>query len=74
MTRIILLRSGSTDFDLEGRIKGTLDIPLNDAGNEQATQAAKKLAAENETAVNFSPSQAAEETASQATEEKSDAE
>lgn len=63
MTRIILLRSGSTDFDQEGRIKGTLDIPLNDAGNEQATLAAKKLALESVTAVYFSPCQAAEETA-----------
>ena len=63
MTRIILLRSGSTDFDLEGRIKGTLDIPLNDAGNEQATQAAKALAPESVTAVYFSPCQSAEETA-----------
>jgi probable phosphoglycerate mutase len=35
MTRILLVRSGSTDFDEQGRIKGTLDIPLSHAGTEQ---------------------------------------
>ena len=63
MTRIILLRSCATDFDDEGRIKGTLDIPLNAAGTEQATQAAETLAPEEVSVVYFSPCQSAEETA-----------
>lgn len=63
MTRFIVLRSCATDFDDEGRIKGTLDIPLNAAGNKQATQAAEKLVAEEVSVVYFSPCQSAEETA-----------
>lgn len=63
MTHIILLRTCSTDFDNEGRIKGTLDIPLNEQGNAQAAQAARSLADQNASVVYFSPCQSAEETA-----------
>jgi broad specificity phosphatase PhoE len=38
MAQILLVRSGCTDFDDQGRIKGTLDIPLNEAGQEQVAQ------------------------------------
>ena len=65
MTRIILLRSCSTDFDDEGRIKGTLDIPLNKKGNQEAVQAASDMAeqADDIAVVYYSPYQAAEQTA-----------
>jgi phosphoserine phosphatase len=33
MVQIVLARPGSTDFDQQGRIQGTLDIPLNEQGN-----------------------------------------
>jgi broad specificity phosphatase PhoE len=36
MVQLLLVRSGCTDFDDQGRIKGTLDIPLNRAGEGQA--------------------------------------
>jgi broad specificity phosphatase PhoE len=42
---LILIRSGATDYDLQGRIRGTLDIPLCAAGREHATQAAAAVAA-----------------------------
>jgi broad specificity phosphatase PhoE len=32
MVQFLLIRPGSTDFDEQGRIKGTLDIPLSDVG------------------------------------------
>jgi len=32
MLRIILIRPGSTDYDQQARIQGTLDIPLNSQG------------------------------------------
>ena len=32
MVQIVLIRPGSTDYDEQGRIQGTLDIPLNDQG------------------------------------------
>ena len=63
MTRIILLRSCSTDFDDEGRIKGTLDLPLNLAGNRQAAKVASDLADRQINSVYFSPYQAASQTA-----------
>jgi probable phosphoglycerate mutase len=44
MLRIFLIRPGSTDFDQQRRIKGTLDIPLNDLGKQQGAQAAEALA------------------------------
>ena len=63
MTRIILLRSCATDFDEEGRIKGTLDIPLSVSGMQQATKAADELAGSQVGCVYHSPYQAATETA-----------
>jgi broad specificity phosphatase PhoE len=43
MTRIVLIRPGSTDYDEQDRIQGTLDIPLNDRGAEEAAQTAESL-------------------------------
>lgn len=63
MTRIILLRTCSTDFDDAGRIKGTLDIPLNAQGTEQASKLAPTMADEDVSVVYYSPCQSAEETA-----------
>jgi broad specificity phosphatase PhoE len=63
MTRIALVRPGSTDFDRQGRITGTLDIPLDEAGLEQAALAAESLEGEALAAVYCSPCEAAQETA-----------
>jgi broad specificity phosphatase PhoE len=38
MVQILLVRACSTDFDEQGRIKGTLDIPLNDVGQGQVSR------------------------------------
>ena len=35
MVQMLVVRAGSTEFDEQGRIKGTLDIPLSDAGQGQ---------------------------------------
>lgn len=37
---LIVIRSGATDYELQGRIRGTLDIPLSDAGRADAARAA----------------------------------
>jgi broad specificity phosphatase PhoE len=42
---LIVIRSGATDYDRQGRIRGTLDIPLCDAGRADAARAAELLAA-----------------------------
>lgn len=63
MLRIILIRPGSTAFDEQGRIKGTLDMPLSDNGLRQAEQAAEALAHAEIEAVYSAPCQSALQTA-----------
>jgi len=38
MVQIVLIRPGSTDYDEEGRIQGTLDIPLNEHGSREVEE------------------------------------
>src|SRR6266700_193174 len=35
MVQMLVVQAGSTDFDEQGRIKGTLNIPLSEAGQGQ---------------------------------------
>jgi broad specificity phosphatase PhoE len=63
MVRIVLIRPGSTDFDEQGRIKGTLDIPLNDHGADQVARTIAALSGMAIEAVYASPGQPAEQTA-----------
>jgi broad specificity phosphatase PhoE len=41
---IYYIRHGETSWNAEGRLQGTLDIPLNDLGRKQAAHAGKLLA------------------------------
>jgi broad specificity phosphatase PhoE len=43
--KIYFIRHGETDWNLEGRLQGQRDIPLNDVGRVQAEEAARKLEA-----------------------------
>lgn len=45
-TRIIAIRHGETAWNVDARIQGHLDIPLNDTGLRQARQTARALAQE----------------------------
>lgn len=44
MTKLILVRHGETDWNVEDRIQGWLDIPLNAEGRRQAEGLAEELA------------------------------
>jgi probable phosphoglycerate mutase len=43
MVRIVLIRPGSTDYDQQGRIQGTLDVPLNEQGSTEVARAVEGL-------------------------------
>ena len=45
MGRVVLIRAGSTDYDEQRRIQGTLDVPLSGRGAQQARDMASQLAA-----------------------------
>lgn len=63
MTQFLVIRPGSTDFDEQGRIKGTLDIPLSDAGTVQVNRIVAELHEQPINVVYASPSKSAEQTA-----------
>jgi len=45
-TRVLAIRHGETDWNVDGRIQGQLDIPLNDTGRWQASRLAGAVADE----------------------------
>ena len=65
MTETILglLRHGQTDWNIDLRLQGSSDIPLNDTGKEQARIAGTKLSASDWDVIISSPLSRARETA-----------
>ncbi len=63
MTRFLLVRPGATDFDEQGRLKGTLDIPLSSCGQQQVGQLVQELAGQNLDFMYYSPCECAQRTA-----------
>ena len=62
MLTIILICPGSTEYDQQGRVQGTLDVPLNDAGRQEVNRTIEELKGQAIEAIYTSPTQAAEET------------
>lgn len=60
---LIVIRSGATDYDLQGRIRGSLDLPLAAAGEAAAARAGARLASDPPAAIYASADEAASATA-----------
>lgn len=63
MVQILVVRAGSTEFDEQGRIKGTLDIPLSSAGQAQVDRLTAELHAIRIDHLYTSPCRSAQQTA-----------
>lgn len=63
MFKILLIRPGSTDYDQQGRVQGTLDVPLCDEGRQEVNGLVAQLRLERPEVIYYSPVQSAEETA-----------
>lgn len=63
MLNIVLIRPGSTDYDVQQRIQGSLDIPLNEQGSVETEQVVEQLRGKGMTVVYAPVSQPALQTA-----------
>ncbi len=62
MLKVLLVRPGATEFDQQGRIQGTLDIPLCEDGRRQTRESLAELVAAAPEIVYTSPCEAAQQT------------
>lgn len=63
MTRCVIVRPGQTDYDREGRITGTLDLPLNAVGEAELAEIVTQTQAAAPQAILTSPQEPARSTA-----------
>lgn len=63
MLRMVLIRPGSTDYDVQQRIQGSLDIPLNEQGTSEVVAMVERLRDKGMEIVYSPTSQPARETA-----------
>ena len=63
MLRIALIRPGATDYDEQGRILGTLDIPLSEEGARQVERIIDELRPLEPAVIYCGPSQASRQSA-----------
>lgn len=59
MLQILLVRSGCTEYDEQGRIQGTLDVPLSEDGRRETDAVIEELKTQSLDAIYCSPCQAA---------------
>jgi probable phosphoglycerate mutase len=63
MVRVLLIRPGATEYDQQGRVQGTLDVPLCEDGRQEVAKMVEELRDQPVTAIYASPCQSAEQTA-----------
>src|SRR6185295_13636357 len=63
MVQILLIRPGTTEYDQQGRVQGTLDIPLCEDGRQQVETMVAQLHSQPIAAIYASPCQSADQTA-----------
>jgi probable phosphoglycerate mutase len=63
MLQFILIRTGLTEFERQGRVQGTLDIPLCEDGRREVAAVTEELRGKPIAAVYTGPGQCAEQTA-----------
>ena len=63
MLQILLIHPGCTEYDQQGRVQGTLDIPLCEDGRQEVETLIVELSGRPITAIYSSPSQSAQQTA-----------
>jgi phosphoserine phosphatase len=63
MVRVLLIRPGATEYDQQGRVQGTLDVPLCEDGRQEVAKMVEELREQPVTAIYASPCQSAEQTA-----------
>lgn len=63
MRHLVLVHTCTTEYDKQGRIQGTLDVPLSEDGKQQAADIAEELSALNPSALYSAPGQASQQTA-----------
>jgi probable phosphoglycerate mutase len=59
MLQLLLIRSGCTEYDQQGRIQGTLDVPLSEDGRRESDLVTDALRSQSLDAIYTSPCQAA---------------
>jgi phosphoserine phosphatase len=63
MVRVLLIRPGATEYDQQGRVQGTLDVPLCEDGRQEVERMVAELRDQPVAAIYVSPCQSAEQTA-----------
>ncbi len=63
MLNILLIRTGQTDYDSQGRIQGTIDLPLSEEGRNQIAGLAEQLGEYQVEALFAGPGKATQQTA-----------
>ena len=63
MVQLLLIRPGTTEYDQQGRVQGTLNIPLCEDGRQEVETMVEELRGQTIAAIYASPCQAAEQTA-----------